>query len=64
MKGNRSVGQVSSPLRIPVSTLTRAHLSALEAFERWQRESPRSDAATTEERATDPDQPLLHSLTD
>jgi hypothetical protein len=63
MKSNRSVGQVSSPLRIPVSTLTRAHLSALEAFERWQRESPRSDAAT-EERATDPDQPLLHSLTD
>jgi hypothetical protein len=63
MKGNRSIGQVSSPLRIPVSTLGE-HVSALEAFERWQRESPRSDAATTEERATDPDQPLLHSLTD
>jgi hypothetical protein len=58
MKGNRSVGQVSSPLRIPVSTLTREHWSALEAFERWQRESPRSDTATTRERATDSDQPL------
>ena len=63
MKSNRSVGPVDpvkSSLRIPVSTLTTEHLSALEAFERWQRESPRAGAITTEERMTEPDQPLKH----
>jgi hypothetical protein len=61
MKSNRSVGHVDpgkSSLRIPVSTLTTDHLSALEAFERWQRESPRAGAVITEERTTEPDQPL------
>jgi hypothetical protein len=42
MKSQRLAGPAKSPLRIPVSTLTTEHLSALEAFERWQRESPRS----------------------
>jgi hypothetical protein len=59
MKSHRSVGPVKSPLRIPVSTLTTEHLSALQAFERWQRESPRSGAVhSTEESERDADQPV------
>jgi hypothetical protein len=62
MKGNRSVGQDKSPPRIPVSALTTEHLSAVAAFERWQRESPHPDASdSTEDRTTDParsDRPL------
>jgi hypothetical protein len=44
VKDHRAVGQVKSPPRIPVSALTTEHLSAVAAFERWQRESPHSDA--------------------
>ena len=61
MKSNRSVGPVDpveSPLGTPVSTLTTEHLSALEAFQRWQRESPRAAAVTREERTREPYQPL------
>jgi hypothetical protein len=62
MKGNRSVGQTKSPPRFPVSALTTEHLSAVAAFERWQRESPHPDAVTAAgDRTTDPvgaDQPL------
>ena len=59
MKSQRSVGPVKSPLRIPASTLTIEHLSALEAFERWQRESPRSLILnpTQDSSMTDGDQP-------
>jgi hypothetical protein len=59
MKSQRSVGPVKSPLRIPASTLTTERLSALEAFERWQRESPRSliVSPTEDSSMTDGDQP-------
>ena len=57
MKSNRSVGPVKQqPLRIPVSTLTTEHLSAVEAFERWQREPPRPGTAT--DSTEDPGQPV------
>jgi hypothetical protein len=46
MKSHRSAGPVKTPPRIPVSTLTTEHLSALEAFERWQRESLRTVSST------------------
>jgi hypothetical protein len=46
MKSNRPVGPVKAPLRIPVAPLGTEHLSALAAFERWQRESPQADALT------------------
>jgi len=62
MKAHRSAGPAKSALRIPVSALTTEHLSAVAAFERWQRESPRSDTFTsTEHGQTAPaesDQPL------
>ena len=59
MKSNRSVGPVKSPVTIPVRPLTTEHLSALEAFERWQRESPRpSSFYATRDSATAPDQPM------
>jgi hypothetical protein len=59
MKSNRSVGPVKSPLRIPVSALTIEHLSALEAFERWQRESPRPGTLNaTPDSATAPEQSM------
>ena len=59
MKSQRSVGPAKSPLRIPASTLTTEHLSALEAFERWQRESPRPGTfSATPDSATAPDQPM------
>lgn len=50
MKSHRSVSPVKPPLRIPVSTLTTEHLSALEAFERWQREALRSGLVNATER--------------
>jgi hypothetical protein len=50
MKSHRSVSPVKPPLRIPVSTLTTEHLSALEAFERWQREALRSGPVHSTER--------------
>jgi hypothetical protein len=49
MKSHRSTGPVKSSPRIPVSTLTTEHLSALEAFERWQRESLRAGAVDSTE---------------
>jgi hypothetical protein len=59
MKSHRSVGPVKSPLRIPVSTLTTEHLSALQAFERWQRESLHAGAVQwTEDSQRDADQPV------
>jgi hypothetical protein len=62
MKAHRPVGSAKSAPRIPVSALTTAHLSAVAAFERWQREPPHSDTVTsTEDRQTDhaeSDQPL------
>jgi hypothetical protein len=59
MKSNRSVGPVKSPLSIPVSAVTTEHLSALEAFERWQRESPRPGTFHARpDSATAPDQPM------
>jgi hypothetical protein len=58
MKSNRSLGPVKSPRSIPVSTLTTEHLSALEAFERWQRESPRPGTFNaTPNSASAPHQP-------
>jgi hypothetical protein len=53
MKAHRPVGSAKSALRIPVSALTTEHLSAVAAFERWQRESPHSDTST-EDRQTNP----------
>jgi len=62
MKAHRPVGSAKSAPRIPVSALTTEHLSAVAAFERWQRESPHSDTFTsTEDRQNNPaesDQPL------
>jgi len=61
MKAHRSAGPAKSALRIPVSALTTEHLSAVAAFERWQRESPHSDTFTsTEDRpdSAESDQPL------
>jgi hypothetical protein len=59
MKSNRSVGPVKSPRSIPVSPLTTEHLSALDAFERWQRESPRPGTFNvTADSATAPAQPM------
>ena len=62
MKGSPSIGQTKSPPRLPVSALTTERLSAVAAFEQWQRESPQSDAVSaTDDRMTDPartDQPL------
>ena len=40
MKNNRPVGPVKPSARMPVAALNNDHLSALAAFERWQRESP------------------------
>jgi hypothetical protein len=59
MKANRSIGPVKPQLKVPVSTLTTDHLSALEAFERWQRELPCSGAVNSAQNpTTDSDQPL------
>jgi hypothetical protein len=62
MKGNRSVGVAKSAPCLPVSTLATERLSAVAAFERWQRESPHSDPfSAAQDRTTDPartDQPL------
>jgi len=44
MKTNR-VGPVKPPARISVAALGTDHLSALAAFERWQRESPHAVAS-------------------
>jgi len=53
VKCHRAVGQAKSPPpRIPVSALTTEHLSAVAAFERWQRESPHSDTFSSEEDRT------------
>jgi hypothetical protein len=55
VKGNRSVAPTKSPPRLPVSALTTEHLSAVAAFERWQRESSHTDASTSaEDRTADP----------
>jgi hypothetical protein len=51
MKSNRSVGQVKSSPRMPAAPLTPEHLSALEAFERWQRESPHADTSSQQEES-------------
>jgi hypothetical protein len=40
MKNQRPAGSAKPPARIPVAALNTDHLSALAAFERWQRESP------------------------
>jgi len=58
MKSHRSIGPIKTP-RIPLSTLTTERLSALEAFERWQRESLRAGTVTsTEDSQKDHDQPV------
>jgi len=59
MKSQRVAGPAKSPLKIPVSTLTTEHLSALAAFERWQRESLRSLIVnpTGDSSVTDRDRP-------
>jgi hypothetical protein len=58
MKSHRSIDPVKTP-RIPVSTLTTEHLSALEAFERWQRESLRAGTVnSTEGSRRDVDEPV------
>ena len=44
MKNNRPVGPVKPSARMPVAALNHDHLSALAAFERWQRESPHRQA--------------------
>jgi hypothetical protein len=49
MKSNRPVGPAKPSLRIPVAALSTEHLSALAAFERWQRESPQAEALTPAE---------------
>ena len=55
MKGNRQVGPVKSSPRVLVSAHTTEHLSALAAFEQWQRESPHaSPIGSTEDRSADP----------
>jgi hypothetical protein len=54
VKGNRSIGQTKSPPRLPVSALKTERLSAVAAFEQWQRESPHSDVVTAaDDRTTD-----------
>jgi hypothetical protein len=54
MKSNRAVGPIKSLSRMPITPLTAEHLSSLEAFERWQRESPHANVSTqAEESATD-----------
>jgi len=59
MKSHRLVSPVKTPLRIPVSTLATEHVSALEAFERWQRESLRAGAINrTQDPKRDIDQPV------
>ena len=50
MKSHRSVSPVKPSHGIPVSTLTTEHLSALEAFARWQREALRSAPVHSTER--------------
>jgi len=53
MKSNRTVGQEKSPPRFPIGALNTEHLSAVEAFERWQRESPRARMfASSDDRTT------------
>ena len=52
VKGNRSVAPTKSPPRLPVSALTTEHLSAVAAFERWQRESSHTDTSTSAEDRT------------
>jgi hypothetical protein len=43
MKSNRAVGPIKSSSGMPVTPQTAEHLSSLEAFERWQRESPHAN---------------------
>ena len=61
MKSNRPVGPVKPPPRIPSAALSTEHLTALAAFERWQRESPHAHALTSPDgriaNATESDQP-------
>ena len=48
MKGNRPVGPAKTPVRIPPDAIASDdHLSAVAAFERWQRELPKAAAFAT-----------------